>query len=115
MHGIGGNAAHWLSRVNPEIDSLPIALAKQGYDVWIGNARGTSIAKEHEQLDWEADEAEYWDFSFPEIAMNDLPVQLSTVFEETDHKKINFVGFQLGATEILYALSDEEMQTELEK
>lgn len=66
-------------------------------------------------MDWEADEVEYWDFSFPEIAMNDLPVQLSTVYEETGQKKINFVGFQLGATEILYALSNEEMQTQLQK
>ena len=110
MHGVGGNAARWLNRVNQEIDSIPVALAKQGYDVWLGNTRGSSMAKEHEQLDWELDEAEYWDFSFPEIAMNDLPALLSTVYDETGGKKINFVGFQLGATEMLFALSDETMQ-----
>ena len=107
MHGMGGNGSRWINRTNLEIDSLPVALAKQGYDVWLGNNRGNHMANRHETLDWVEDEAEYWDFSFPELARYDLPAMLDTVYEETGERKIHYIGMSLGTTQILYALSDE--------
>ena len=115
MHGLGSNAISWIKSENRDVDPLPIALAKSGYDVWLGNNRGNSVSSRHEQLDWDADEAEYWDYSFPEMAMNDLPAMLQTVFEETGEKKINYIGYSLGTTQMFYALSDAEMQMQLSK
>lgn len=80
MHGMGANGSRWLNRINFEIDPLPVALAQQGYDVWIGNNRGNHMANKHEKLDWVTDESEYWSFSFPELARYDLPAMIDTVY-----------------------------------
>ena len=108
MHGLGGKGPGFLRRENQDIDCLPIALAKQGYDVWLANGRGTQFSQEHEYLDVIADEATYWDFSFPELAQYDLTAMLTTISEETGDKKINYVGYSLGTTQMFYALQAPE-------
>ena len=113
MHGMGGNASRWINRDNMEIDSIPIALMKQGYDVWLGNARGNHMSKEHETLDWKEDEKEFWNYSFPEMAKFDLPAMLETVYEESGGKKINYIGMSLGTTQIYYALSNSKVKTQM--
>ena len=90
--------------MNYEIDSLPIALAKAGYDVWLGNSRGNRFSPEHESMDCVTDEADYWDFSFPELGIYDLPASLSIVKEKTGGKKIRFYGHSLGSTSMFYAM-----------
>ena len=107
IHGMGANGSRWLRRVNQEIDSLPVALANLGYDVWIGNNRGNHMANKHERWDWLEDEELYWDFSFPELARYDLTAMLGTVYEETGGKKIYFIGCSLGTTQMFYALQDD--------
>ena len=84
MHGMGVNGAKWLNRINLEIDSLPVRLVNEGYDVWLGNNRGNRMADRHQWLDLsdESDLAQYWDFSFPELAQYDLPAMLSKVYDE---------------------------------
>lgn len=37
-------------------------LAENGYDVWIGNVRGTTYSKKHKTIDPDADKEEYWNF-----------------------------------------------------
>ena len=93
-----------LGKENMDIDPLPIALAKAGYDVWLGNSRGTRFSFKHEKLDWETDEADYWDFSFPELGIYDLPAALSMIKEKTGGKKIRYYGFSLGSTQMFYAM-----------
>ena len=115
MHGIGSNAARWLNRDNSRINSMPIALAKKGYDVWLGNARGTHMSNEHEKLDWIKDQREYWNYSFPEMALNDISAMIDTVFEETGGKRINYIGFSLGTTVIFYSLSDQKTLSQMRK
>jgi|ERR1712062_268128 len=73
-------------------------------DVWLGNSRGNVFSAEHELLDMVEDEPEYWNFSFPELGMYDLTAMLSMVKEETG-KKINYIGYSLGTTELFYAMS----------
>mmetsp|Transcript_11306 Transcript_11306/g.15211 ORF Transcript_11306/g.15211 Transcript_11306/m.15211 type:complete len:197 (-) Transcript_11306:105-695(-) len=108
MHGMGANGSRWLNRINEDIDPLAIALAKRGYDVWLGNGRGNHMSSEHEHLNWIIDEEKYWDYSYPEMATNDLPAMLNTVYEETGRQKINYIGISLGTTQVLYALSHEK-------
>ena len=107
MHGLGGKGPGFVSSITNDVedfDSLPIALVEQGYDVWLGNGRGTKISQEHETLDWLENESAYWDFSFPKLAQYDLTAMLGTISEETGGKKIQYIGYSLGTTEIFYAL-----------
>ena len=108
QHGMSANGSRMIDRLNKDIDSLPIALAKTGYDVWLGNGRGTRFSSEHETMDWEWDEAEYWDFSFPELGTYDLPAALSMVKQETGGKKIRYYGYSLGTTQMFYAMQHPE-------
>ena len=99
MHGMAANGSRFINRTNNHIDGLAIALAKAGYDVWLGNNRGNLFSSEHETLDWVLDEEAYWDFSFTELGLYDLPALISTVLEETGgDKKIKYIGTSLGTT-----------------
>jgi len=51
---------------------LPVLLFQEGFDVWLGNNRGTMYSREHKHLDPDADD-DYWDFSHHEFAAFDLP------------------------------------------
>ena len=46
-----------------------LQLVDAGYDVWIGNNRGTEYAWEHETLD--INTPEYWDFTWSEMGLYD--------------------------------------------
>lgn len=104
MHGMSSNGSRFINRQYDSMDGLAISLAKAGYDVWLGNNRGTIFSNEHEKLDWAVDEEEYWDFSFPELGMFDLPAMVETVVEETNGRKVRYIGTSLGTTQMFYAL-----------
>jgi len=54
-------------------NSLPIMLALQGYDVWIGNNRGTVFSDKNSHL------PNYWDFSMDHFAKYDQPALINKV------------------------------------
>lgn len=59
QHGLGSSGVDFINRgVNR---SLGLILADSGYDVWLGNNRGTIWSKKHVTLDAEYNKT-YWDF-----------------------------------------------------
>ena len=80
QHGLGQSGLAWfVERTDPKISAFPLLLARAGYDVWIGNTRGSLNSREHVLVDdkdpW------YWDFSFSEIGMYDLPAMVDYIYE----------------------------------
>ena len=73
MHGILSSADTWV--INPNTDGPAFKLAREGYDVWLGNSRGSKYGRNHVSLDPddEEDSAKFWQHSFVEMGEYDLP------------------------------------------
>lgn len=69
-HGLTLTSEVWISNIEKE-RNLALQLADQGYDVWMGNARGNKYS--HAHLTKDPNHADFWQFSIDEFALFDLP------------------------------------------
>ena len=60
QHGLGATSLCWV--MPGENKGLGPILADRGYDVWLGNSRGTSHSMEHEVLS--PKDPAFWEFTF---------------------------------------------------
>ncbi|KAH6929027.1 hypothetical protein HPB50_022486 [Hyalomma asiaticum] len=98
MTGVLSSSADFV--VNMPDQSLGFILADHGFDVWLGNVRGTIYSK-HVSL--KKSQRKFWDFSFDEMIKYDLPAQIDTVLHETKKNSLLYVGWSQG-TIILFGL-----------
>ncbi len=54
-----------------------------GYDVWMGNTRGTTWSKKHTSLDTCPGCPEFWDFSWDTTASGDYPAEVDFILQST--------------------------------
>ncbi|XP_017775706.1 PREDICTED: lipase 3-like, partial [Nicrophorus vespilloides] len=104
MHGLLGGSADWVS-MGPE-KSLAYLLADRGFDVWMGNARGTTWSRKHNVLDPDVDKQDYWNFSWHEIGYYDLPRLIDYILENTKSEQLFYVGHSQGTTSF-YVMASE--------
>lgn len=91
QHGLFQGGDTWFENT-PE-QSLGFILADAGFDVWVGNVRGTRWSHGHVSLSRGA--KEFWDWSWDELAGNDLPAMLGLVYNVTK-SQIYYVGHSQG-------------------
>ena len=65
-------------------------LARAGYDVWMGNNRGSKYSTGH--LSLSTRDKAYWDFYQKEMGMKDLPTFIDFILESTGLETISYVG-----------------------
>ncbi|XP_029160355.1 lipase 3-like [Nylanderia fulva] len=94
MHGLLCSSAGWIL-VGPE-KALAYILADAGYDVWLGNARGSMYSRKHKSLS--VLDKEYWNFSFHEIGTIDLPAMIDYTLKTTGQKRLFYLGHSQGTT-----------------
>jgi len=80
--------------MNTRYEGLPFFLADAGYDVWLGNNRGNGQSMKHKTLT-PKDNA-FWDFTFDEMGMYDLPAQIQFVLNSTGAKTLTYIGHSQG-------------------
>ncbi|KAF2892874.1 hypothetical protein ILUMI_13300, partial [Ignelater luminosus] len=108
QHGMATNSGAFIIRNEK---SLGFILADAGYDVWLGNFRGSRYSKSHIYL--KSNESEFWDFTFHEIGTYDLPAQLNLIYKNTN-KKVIYIGYSMGATSA-YVYSSVHAKDALDK
>lgn len=103
MHGIVATAADFLL-TGPDV-ALAYLLAENGYDVWLGNARGSRHSMRHSNRNLTVDSSGYWTFSWHEIGYYDLPAMINYVLSVTGASQAFYIGHSQGTTTLLVMLS----------
>jgi pimeloyl-ACP methyl ester carboxylesterase len=93
QHGLLDAATTWV--LNFPDQSLAFILADIGYDVWLGNIRGNRYSRAHVKYNPDHDEA-FWDFSWDDMARDDLPSMVYYILNATQHTQIGYVGHSQG-------------------
>ncbi|XP_047031193.1 lipase 3-like [Helicoverpa zea] len=103
MHGLLGSADDFV--VAGPGNALAYLLADQGYDVWMGNARGSKHSRRHISL--QPSSAAFWDFSWHEIGIYDLPAMIDYVLAKRNTKTLKYAGFSQGTTSFFVMTSEK--------
>ncbi|XP_068655359.1 triacylglycerol lipase 1 [Aristolochia californica] len=109
QHGLfqGGDA--WFA--NSKEESLGFILANQGFDVWVGNVRGTHWSHGHASLSEK--EKAFWDWSWQELCLHDLADMINYVYSKTN-SKVFLVGHSQGTIMALASLTQPEVANMVE-
>jgi lysosomal acid lipase/cholesteryl ester hydrolase len=102
MHGMLSSSADYVI-MGPQT-SLAYMLSDLGYDVWMGNSRGNRYSNTHISLNNETQA--YWDFSWHEIAVQDLPSMIDYTLTYTGQSKLHYVGHSMGTTVYIVLISE---------
>ncbi|XP_069680361.1 lipase 3-like [Periplaneta americana] len=105
QHGLLSSSADWV--VMGPGKALAYVLADAGYDVWLGNARGNTYSRIH--ANYTTQNSKYWDFSFQEMGVFDLPAVLDYVLAATRQPRLYYIGHSMGTT-MFYILLSERPQ-----
>ncbi|KAM0933954.1 putative triacylglycerol lipase [Dioscorea sansibarensis] len=100
QHGLFQGGDTWF--VNSVDESLGFILADHGFDVWVGNVRGTHWSPGHAKFS--VHDKAFWDWSWEELAEYDLVAMISYVYSTT-HSKLFFVGHSQGTIMALSAFT----------
>ncbi|XP_054922907.1 lysosomal acid lipase/cholesteryl ester hydrolase-like [Dermacentor andersoni] len=84
--------------------SLGFVLADNGYDVWLGNTRGNTFGKRHRSLDVRS--RQFWNFTFHEHAIYDLPAQIDYVLSKTMQNQLLYIGLSQGTLSFFTMMSE---------
>ncbi|XP_035701482.1 putative lysosomal acid lipase/cholesteryl ester hydrolase isoform X4 [Folsomia candida] len=95
VHGLTCHGDNWCL---PHV-SLSYLLVEQGFDCWIPTLRGSSM--KHVSLSVKS--KKFWDFSFHEMGVYDLPAIINYVLDLTGNANLSYVGHSMGFT-VLFAL-----------
>ncbi|CAG9864403.1 unnamed protein product [Phyllotreta striolata] len=103
LHGLGSAPAMYVLQGPGR--ALAYNLVDSGFDVWLLSNRGCGRSDRHRFLDIDVDR-KFWDFSFHEIAIYDLPPAVDFVANKTD-RKLTLLGHSQGNTIMVIFLAEK--------
>lgn len=72
---------------------MPLQLVDEGYEVWLGNDRGTFYSNRHTRDGKWASLKERWDFSWAEMGYYDMPAVFDKIIEVSGKPKVTVIGW----------------------
>jgi len=78
-------------------------LANEGYDVWMGNNRGSKYSATH--VDKNPKHKAYWDFYQEDMARIDTPTFIDFILDTTKHSTLSYIGHSEGTTQMFMGAS----------
>ena len=107
QHGYMQDGTSWIENFGDE-KSFHLLLADEGYNVWIGNNRGTEYSQRHTDYDATTSGA-YWDFTWADMQY-DVKANIQAIKDETLEDKIIYLGYSQGTIQMHYALAHDDEQ-----
>jgi pimeloyl-ACP methyl ester carboxylesterase len=104
QHGLLDSSFTYVSNFRNQ--SLAYILADAGYDVWLGNNRGTTWSNKH--LDYTTDDDEYWQFTWEDMGLYDIPAEINHVLDTTGRPTLSYVGHSEGTTQAWVGFSKNQ-------
>ena len=93
QHGLMATSETFIINGN---ETSAFFFAREGYDVWLGNNRGSKYSRGHVKYDADngpdKDRKAYFDYSFYELGKYDAPAQIDFVLKMTGKEKLSYVG-----------------------
>ncbi|RZC37904.1 Abhydrolase 1 domain containing protein, partial [Asbolus verrucosus] len=98
QHPYANDARIWVAQYN---QSIAFVFWEAGYDVWLGNSRGTLYSQRHISL--KPSDETFWNFSkntisFHEMGYYDNYATIGYIKTKTQVSKIIYLGFSMGGT-----------------
>lgn len=72
-------------------------MADEGYDVWLGNARGNKYSRNNVKYNPDKN-SKFWEFSWHQIGKIDLPTMIDFVLNITGVDGVYYAGHSQGTT-----------------
>lgn len=80
-------------------------MADSGLDVWLLNSRGNKYSRDHKTLNPNISPGPFWNFSWYEMAIYDLPASIDFILAKTGRAKLAYTGHSQGGTIMLVLLA----------
>ncbi|KAJ1402888.1 Serine aminopeptidase, S33 [Sesbania bispinosa] len=109
LHGLFMAGDAWF--LNTPEQSLGFILAYHGFDVWVGNVRGTRWSHGHKSLSEK--NKHFWDWSWQELALYDVAEMINYINSVTN-SKLFVVGHSQGTIISLAAFTQPEIVEKVE-
>ncbi|CAB0035916.1 unnamed protein product, partial [Trichogramma brassicae] len=93
QHGLLESSTDWL--ISGKNKSLAYILSDNGYDVWIGNARGNTFSRKHRYLS--PKDPRYWNFTWSELGKYDHPA-VFTHISKINGQPLVYIGHSMAGS-----------------
>jgi len=102
-----GNYLGAIYATTPKVDPVVLQLSKDGYDVYLSYPRGQGSSDIN--TNFKNTSAEFWDWTFSDIAMHDITAQTKFISERT-HKKVNYLSMGTSTAAAFVAMSENNAE-----
>jgi lysosomal acid lipase/cholesteryl ester hydrolase len=92
QHGLECDCTNWITNLPSE--SAAFVFADNGFDVWLGNARGNTYGLRHLTMSYK--NTDFWQFTWDEMAKYDIPAQVNAVLSMTNQTQLYYMGHSEG-------------------